>query len=111
MDPGNAQAVVQITLGQVYSEVTGMRADLRDLTSTMKTAVGQLGDHENRLRTVEHDYVTSAELDRVKTVASTELEKLVGRVGALERWRWTVTPLVGALSAGVGAAVAKAVGH
>lgn len=103
MDPGaGAQSPgVLITMGQVYSEVTGMRQEVRDLATTMKTAIAQIGDHESRLRTVEHDYVTAA-----------ELEKLAGRVSSLERFKWTVTPLAMALSGGIGAAVTKAMsGH
>ncbi len=125
MDPGaqNSSAVVQITLGQVYSEVTGMRADVRDLASTMKTAVGQLGDHETRLRAVERDYVTEADLEKVRHAAAEALEKAArttadelgaaaGRISSLERFRWTVTPLASVLSAAGAAALTKLVsGH
>lgn len=47
------QAFVQITIGQVYSEVTGMRAEVRDLTTNVRTAFERVNDHETRIRTLE----------------------------------------------------------
>jgi len=47
------QAVVQITLGQVYSEVTGMRAEVQGLSSAVRSALELGHDHETRIRSLE----------------------------------------------------------
>lgn len=49
----SGQAVVQITLGQVYQQVSEMRTDVRDLAGSVRTAITTLGDHETRIRILE----------------------------------------------------------
>lgn len=107
MDPGAApsQAVVQITLGQVFNEVTGLRGDVRDLTSSVKAAVAQLGDHETRVRTLEKESATKE-----------DLEALAAQVQDLQRGRWKTAGAAVAVSvlasSGIVAVVAtKALGH
>lgn len=100
-----SQAVVQITLGQVFNEVTGLRGDVRDLANSVKTAVAQLGDHETRMRTLEKDSVTKDEL--------TALE---GQIQELQRGRWktagaAVAVSVVASSGVVGVIATKMLGH
>jgi hypothetical protein len=47
------QAVVQITLGQVYTEVREMRREVQDLSSAVHGAIAVGADHETRIRTLE----------------------------------------------------------
>lgn len=71
------QAVVQITLGQVYSEVTGMRAEMRDLTNAIKAAVDLGHDHEARIRTGEQNKADKTELGALEQrVATLERDKV-----------------------------------
>lgn len=49
----SGQAVVQITLGQIYNEVTGSRREISTLTEAVKTALALGADHEARIRTLE----------------------------------------------------------
>lgn len=93
LDPGNGGAFVQITIGQVYSEVTGMRQEVRDLTHSVQGAVGQLGDHETRIRTLEH---TTASLKDLKDSDDDHEKRLRG----LERRVWAAAGLATALSGG-----------
>ena len=46
------QPFVTITLSKVYDEVTGMRAEFRELVAEVKADRAQGADHENRIRTV-----------------------------------------------------------
>lgn len=95
LDPGaqNSSAVVQITLGQVYNVVTETQKEMRDLAHSVQAAVGQLSDHEARLRLVEHDGATQAAVDK--------LEKEHGdRLTAVERRVWIGIGLAMAVSVG-----------
>jgi hypothetical protein len=51
LTPG--QAVVQITLGQVYNEVTGTRREVTALAEAVKSSLAIGADHETRIRTLE----------------------------------------------------------
>lgn len=111
MDPGgqNSSAVVQITLGQVYNVVTETQKELRDLTHSVQAAVGQLGDHEQRIRTMEHDGATSQEVEDLKRdhgIRLAALEAAVApiadhksRLPAVEKKVWMASG-VAALAAG-----------
>jgi len=47
------QAVVQITLGQVYEQVSNTRNEVRDLAAAVHAALAQGADHEARIRILE----------------------------------------------------------
>lgn len=90
IDPGSpSPPVVQITLREVYSEVTGMRQEIRDLTNAVRTAVDQGRDHESRIRAIERDGATGEDLEKVES-----------RVGSLERRVWMAGGAVAVVSAG-----------
>ncbi len=105
LDPGGqASAVVQITLGQVYNVVTETQKEMRDLTHSVQAAVGQLSDHETRLRQVERDGATSQELDEVRKENAAQLKALKDehgpRLSAVERRVWMTAGVALTLSVG-----------
>ena len=47
------QAVVQITVGQIYSEVKTTGQDVRDMKGTVAAVLNMATDHETRIRSLE----------------------------------------------------------
>lgn len=64
MSATSQQAVVQITLGQVYNEVQQTHEAVRNLTSALEPIKGTVADHEARLRQVDPLPAAVAELRR-----------------------------------------------
>lgn len=106
--PGSA--FVQITIGQVYSEVTGMRQEVRDMAHSVQNAVGQLSDHEARIRTVERAGASAQELEEVRKDFALQLKAVRDeygpRMSSVEKRVWmavgasavVVTPAAALLS-------------
>ena len=75
----SAQAVVQITLGQVYNEVRQTHEAVQGLVSSLEPIKSTLADHEVRLRAVD---ALPADVKEVKD----EFQGLEKRLGKVE-WR------------------------
>lgn len=100
---------------EMRNEVTGMRSDIRDLTTTMHTAMTQVGDHEMRIREVER----TVEPMKDHEARLRSLEEAVApiadhktRVPALEKRVWMAAGAVGLIVGGASAAATLlAAGH
>lgn len=68
MTPG--QAVVQITLGQVYNEVTGTRREVTALAEAVKIALTMGTDHETRIRTLERRMYVAMGMGTIASAAA-----------------------------------------
>lgn len=76
IDP--ASGGMLITIGRVFEEVTATRTAVQTLTGNVSRALEQGADHENRLRTLEHEAATKKALE--------DLERDHGlRLSSLER--------------------------
>ena len=73
-------------------DVTGMRADLRELTVTVRASVDQGRDHEIRIRSIERDGASAQEVEQLRKDFAEQLKALRDesgkRITALERFRW-----------------------
>lgn len=105
IDPNQGQAFVQITIGQVYSEVTGMRQEVRDLMHSVQSMVGTSTDHEQRIRRIEQVMVTEQDLKELQAAWVVQNRTDGERFTSLEKWRWTAGGVVVTLSVGGGALV------
>lgn len=72
---------------EMRNDVAGMRGDLRDVATMMRTTIEQGHDHEMRLRAWEKDGVTKEDLDAV-----------IVQVQDLQRGRWKTTGAAVAVS-------------
>lgn len=102
VDPNGA--FVQITIGQVYSEVTGMRQEVRDMAHSVQNAVGQLSDHEARIRSVERAGASTQELEEVRKDFVLKLKEIRDefgpRMSSVEKRVWMAAGVVTAVSVG-----------
>jgi predicted nucleic acid-binding Zn-ribbon protein len=71
---------------EMRNEVTGMRSDIRDLTTTMHTAMTQVGDHEMRIREVERTVEPMKDHEQ--------------RIASMEKKVWAAAGVVSLISAG-----------
>jgi hypothetical protein len=118
IDPAQSNsAVFQITLGQVYNEVTGMRTDIRDLAAAVRHSTAQGQDHEQRVRTLERESATSSDLEELKrdhALRLAALERVAATTEDVEKVRLEYGPRMSALERrvyiGIGIATTISVG-
>src|SRR5215469_13047529 len=96
-------AVVQITLGEVYSEVKSMRGEIQALVASLRPISRQVEDHEARLRhvdalpdavealerTAEDHEARSRSVERRAAMYAGGAAVLAGSAGSLITWALT----------------------
>jgi hypothetical protein len=80
---------------EMRSDVTGMRSDLRDLATVLKTGLSQIGDHESRIRALEQQAAQAVDHEP--------------RLTGLERRVWAASGVAAVISSGAAAWITELV--